>query len=1099
MLIYRAKQKKKKSMSLEEISTIDVESQINKKDIGFDISVEKSYHHQSEYTGTTLRPSVSRNPSLVIQYRTLSISSQNRREGSIRSVRSRISSRYDETENFLEKLDFHKKDAKVICQALNVDPTHGLQESVALSRLQRDGKNILSQKRQNYFWKLFKYLFGGFCTILWIGVVVFFICWRPPLSNPASSTNLALAILVVIVIILQATFSAFQDWSTSRIMNSILDLLPTETVLYRDGTIVRKPASELVVGDIVVLQLGDKVPGDMRLIEASEDLKFDRAILTGESEEVEGTSQICEADSFLEASNIALMGTHVTNGHAKGVVVLTGNRSVIGRISKLTANEKQESTLIQKEITRFIFIICTLTVILITVIATVWGAWLHRDHYKFIKVVGLLDNLMGCVVAFIPEGMPVAVTLTLSLVARRMKAVDVLPKSLSTVETLGCISVLCSDKTGTLTQNRMSVALVGFADKEMTSDEARENLISSILAKSGNIQLTGETAIEQLHRASLFCNDAKFEGNDTLPINDRAISGNATDSAILRFAENMLSSSNYSSQLQLVHSIPFNSVNKWMLSAYRDIEKTDNADSLHVFVKGAPDILLKSCSSYWSAKTNDVREIDDSIRSRFEEIQESYSRRGQRVIALCSRRYFPENNVGTNEFNNEIGSQTFDGLTIIGMVGIIDPPRPEIKQTVADCRRAGIRFFMVTGDFRLTAAAIAKQVGIITTAYEPDTMVEVQGRLRTGEKYTQESLLNQSLVLEGKDLIGISDNSWDIICCYEEIVFSRTTPEQKLAIVDAFKSRDCVVAVTGDGVNDAPALKAANVGVAIGGGSDVAMEAADLILLGSFASISEGIRLGRLVFQNLQKVISYLLPAGSWSEIFPVLSNVFLGVPLPLSSFLMIIICVFTDLAQCLCIIMEKDEFDLLTLKPRNHKKDHLINLKIYLQSYLFIGTMEMVTSHSMFFFYMYKYAGIPPSGLFLAFEKYTAGYYGYSQKELDNFLSTGQSIYFVTLVILQWGNLLSIRNRRMSIIQADPIRKKRRNPWIPLGMITALIIAIFVTEVNGIQNLFGTAKVPLEFWFIPIPLALGILCADEMRKLIVRNFPKSFFAKLAW
>lgn len=213
----------------------------------------------------------------------------------------------------------------------------------------------------------------------------------------------------------------------------------------------------------------------------------------------------------------------------------------------------------------------------------------------------------------------------------------------------------------------------------------------------------------------------------------------------------------------------------------------------------------------------------------------------------------------------------------------------------------------------------------------------------------------------------------------------------------------------------------------------------------------------------------------------------------------MIIICVFTDLFLSLSLIMEKEEFDLMSLPPRNHKKDHLITLRIYAQAYLFTGFMETTTAHAMFFLYMWKYAGIPARDLFFVFEKYTDGFYGYTQDELNNFNLTGQCVYFVTVVILQWGNILSIRNRRLSIVEADPFTKKRRNPWLILSMLISLAIAIFVTEVPGIQQLFGTASVPLEFWFIPIPLAIGILVMDEIRKLLVRLFPGGPIAKIAW
>jgi sodium/potassium-transporting ATPase subunit alpha len=230
-----------------------------------------------------------------------------------------------------------------------------------------------------------------------------------------------------------------------------------------------------------------------------------------------------------------------------------------------------------------------------------------------------------------------------------------------------------------------------------------------------------------------------------------------------------------------------------------------------------------------------------------------------------------------------------------------------------------------------------------------------------------------------------------------------------------------------------------------------------------------------------------------------VLVNVFFGVPLPLSSFLMIIICVFTDLFVSLALIMEKEEFDLLNLPPRNHKKDHLINLKIYGQSYLFIGVMETLCAHAMFFLYYWRHARIPIRSLFFAFQKYSDGFYGYTEAELTHFNVVGQSVYFVTLVILQWGNVLSIRNKRLSIVQADPVTKKRRNPYLIPAALTAFVIAVFVTEEPGLQSLFGTGSVPIEFWLIPIPLALGILVADEVRKLIVRNWPTGPLAKIAW
>jgi sodium/potassium-transporting ATPase subunit alpha len=1045
---------------------------------------------RSRDTIRSTRSNTQGNPTagIPIEFRTISIQITESKHATeeVLKAREKKENKDQANKDYFESLDFHIINSDKLCQEFNVDFRSGLSASSAATRLQRDGKNVIAHHRENYLKKIFWYVFGGFCSVLWVGVIIFFLCWRP-LSSPPSVTNLALAILVIIVIVLQASFSAFQDWSTKRVMNSILDLLPSEALVLRDGNQIRIPSTDLVAGDIVYISIGNKVPADMRIIQSSGDVRFDRSVLTGESDEVEGATDYTD-ENFLETRNIAMMGTSVTNGNAIGVVVLTGGRSVMGRIATITAGVKEKPTLIQKEISRFVTIIVTLTVVLASLILFTWAGWLRVDHFAFMNVVAMLNDVMGCVVAFIPEGMPVAVALTLMMVAKRMKQANILPKGLATVETLGCVNIICSDKTGTLTQNKMFVRSLGLVDQEFNLND----LVSQQNSAPDSAALDG------LLRGSVLCNDAFFDPTTmSLPVNERDINGNATDAAVLRFAETLRSEGRKQlAQYERVHQIAFNSKNKWMLTLHKDpsLEKGYLA-----YVKGAPDVLLPKCTSFFSGLHGEVRELDEEAKKHFSDFQAKLSRRAERVIVLCQRHYTPRTTIGSNDFNDEILAECVQNLTVVGIYGIIDPPRPETAQTVAACRRAGVRFFMVTGDFGLTAAAIAKDIGIFTGTAEPDAVSDMDLVPSDSENEKGALRSRRSLLIEGSQISSLGQEHWDAICEYEEIVFARTTPEQKLRIVNELKARDNVVAVTGDGVNDAPALRAADIGIAVVSGSDVAIEASDLVLLDKFDSIVEAIRLGRLVFQNLQKVIAYLLPAGSWSEIWPVLMNVFFGVPLPLSSFLMIIICVFTDLFCSLSLIMEKEEFDLLSLPPRNHKKNHLINFKIYGQSYLFIGVMEAFCAHSMFFLYMWRTAGIPFSSLVFAFEKYADGFYGYSEAELTHFNSVGQCVYFVTLVILQWGNILSVRSKRMSILQADPIRKKRRNPWLPLAMLVALVIAIFVTEVPGIQTLFGTASVPLGYWFIPLALALGILLMDELRKLLVRVFPKGPIAKISW
>ncbi|KAH6646685.1 hypothetical protein BKA67DRAFT_524426 [Truncatella angustata] len=1025
-----------------------------------------------------------------IEYRTLSIQvSESRRVGDGLTTKEALPQKEDQ--EYFANLNFHELDVTQICQQLNVAQDQGLSNTAANNRLKRDGANTLPHPKSNYTKKILMYIFGGFCSVLWVGVIVFFLCWQP-LSNPPSAQNLALAVLILIVIFLQAGFSAFQDWSTRKTMQSILDLLPSETLVMRDGEIKKLPATDLVSGDIVHLKIGNRIPADMRLLSHSGDIRFDRAVLTGESDEVEGTIDATE-ENILESRNIALMGTMVVNGSGVGVVILTGPRSVMGRIAHATAHAPERATLIQKEIWRFVYIIVFCTVVLVLLIAFTWLGWLRRDHPGFMSVVSMLTNAMASVVAFIPEGMPVGVALTLMMVARRMKAVNILPKGLSTVETLGCVNVICSDKTGTLTQNKMHVESSAFLDRPFTDADFRHELM----------QKTPRPGFLAVHEASVLCNDASFDAASLhLPVREREVQGNATDAAVLRFAANGRDEQSLKASHPRAFEIPFNSKSKWMLTLHHVMRYGEQSGKYRMFVKGAPDVLFPACTKFWSHNRNSISPLDAAGRSAFKAYQDRLSRNAERVIVLCEKEISPANKLGTNAFSDEVAQSAIQDLTIIGILGITDPPRAETKDTVAEARRAGARFFMVTGDYGLTAAAIARNVGIFTGSAEPDTIETIRSAMPSSEEEKQQRQLHdqhRSLLLEGPSIGSLTSEHWDVVCDYDEIVFARTTPEQKLRIVEELRGHGNCVAVTGDGVNDAPALRAADVGVAIVTGSDVAIEAADLVLLDKFDSIIEAIRMGRLTFQNLQKVIAYLLPAGSWSEIWPVLVNLFFGVPLPLSAFLMIIICVFTDLFLALSLIMEKEEFDLMSLPPRNHKKDHLITLRIYAQAYIFTGFMETTIAHAMFFLYMWKYAGMSVKDLFFAFEGYTEGFHGYTQDELTNFNVTGQCVYFVTLVILQWGNILSIRNRRLSIVEADPVTKKRRNPWLLLSMLISLVIAIFVTEVPGIQKLFGTASVPLEFWFIPIPLALGILVMDEIRKLLVRIFPNGPIAKIAW
>ncbi|KAK0959900.1 hypothetical protein LTR91_020583, partial [Friedmanniomyces endolithicus] len=449
------------------------------------------------------------------------------------------------------------------------------------------------------------------------------------------------------------------------------------------------------------------------------------------------------------------------------------------------------------------------------------------------------------------------------------------------------------------------------------------------------------------------------------------------------------------------------------------------------------------------------------------------------------------------EYELDIMGRASTELILVGLIAIVDPPRAEIPEVVRILRGAGVRVFMVTGDFKLTAAAIAAECGIITQSQKniedvtslafDDDYLESAG---IEKSHDHSELRTHSIVLSGADLETLDDSQWNKLCRYDEIVFARTTPEHKLRIVKELQKRELTVGMTGDGVNDAPSLKQADVGIAMGSGSDVALEAADMVLLDSFAAIVEAVRYGRVVYDNLKKTICYLLPAGSFSEFWPVITNVVFGLPQVLSSFLMIIICCFTDCAAATAIAYEKPEADVLMRPPRNAKKDRLVDWKLVLHAYGYIGMIETVCSFAMSYWYAQR-QGLTFSSLWFAFNNVTPN--GLSTDEVTAILNTASSIYFVNLVVMQWFNLFAVRTRRLSVLN------HRFNWYLPPAIIFALLVAILFLYVPEFYSVLGTSTVPVANWFLPMGFGTGVLLLDEGRKWLVRRYPRSLIAKMAW
>ncbi|KAF6760413.1 sodium-potassium ATPase [Ephemerocybe angulata] len=1043
---------------------------------------------------------------LPIEFRTLSIHVETRRSlDSNGQPKDPLKAAAKE----LISLEWHKISVDEVLQRQGVSPVTGLETVQAQRRLNLSGANTLSKPRSNLGKKILEWCLGGFGSLLLIGSIICFIAWKP-LGNPApQASNLALAIVLLLVLVLQAAFNAWQDFSTSRVMSSIKDMLPSNVTVRRDGVITQIAAHDLVPGDIVTISMGDKIPADMRLIETGNDLLFDRSVLTGESEALPGRVEMTDVN-FLETKNIALQGTHCVAGSGVGVVIQTGDRTVFGVIARLSNNPNTRLSTLQKEILRFVILIASLALSVALLIVILWAAWLRRSYPGYINVPTLLIDVVSVMVAFIPEGLPVAVTLSLAQVAHRLGKQKILCKTLSIIETLGSVNVLCSDKTGTLTQNIMHVQSVAISDAAYGAEEYKELVKSTSDSDKSN-------ALLQCAAVAAICNAAVYEegtaaaGSSPIAPAKRPILGNATDTAALRFSEDVLPAEGLLSQWKHVYHQSFNSKTKFMLQLSR-LSNTDtdpgrvapiaswdefHSSSILLTMKGAPEVLLPRCSYVLDPSGSGPVRITPEILRSLAAVQETWAREGQRVLLLA--RKVVNGDAHAHKSSEELADfaegESKDELIVVGLIGLTDPLKPDIKHTVSTCRKAGIRFFVVTGDHPTTAVSIAGQAGIITDPTDVHHVhnLDEETLEKEGTPGSEELTLDlpsvdkpSAIVLTGPELELLTESQIDRLCKYDEIVFARTTPEQKLRIVNDFQARGGIVAVTGDGVNDAPSLKAANCGIAMGMGSDVAREAADLILMGEFSSIIIGIEYGRLVFDNLKKSVLYLLPAGSFSELMPIIFNIVFGLPQMLSNIQMIIICVGTDVLPALSMCMEPPESGLLQRKPRNVKTDRLVDWKLLLHAYGFLGVLESLAAMSMSFWYLRR-KGVPFSNLFLGFGTWPG---------LDTeLLSKAQSVYFFTLVLMQWGNLFASRGRTLSIFKHHPGLNWRVVP----AAVLALGIGLFFSYVPWFQKIFLTRGVSVEHYFLPIAFGLALLSLDELRKYLVKKFPRGVLAKLAW
>ncbi|KAL1023655.1 hypothetical protein UPYG_G00044130 [Umbra pygmaea] len=825
--------------------------------------------------------------------------------------------------------------------------------------------------------------------------------------------------------------------------------------------------------DIVEVKGGDRIPADLRII-YSNACKVDNSSLTGESEPQFRSPEFTH-DNPLETRNIAFFSTNCVEGTARGIVINTGDHTIMGRIANLAMSLEVGQTPISIEIDHFIHIITAVAVFLgvtFLILSLIIGyGWLSSVIF-----------LIGIIVANVPEGLLATVTVCLTLTAKRMAKKNCLVKNLEAVETLGSTSTICSDKTGTLTQNRMTVAHMWF-DNHVHDADTTENQSGTTFDKSSDTWAA-------LARIAGLCNRAVFLAEQTnVPILRRDVAGDASEAALLKCIELCCGSvKDMREKHRTVAEIPFNSTNKYQLSIHKN--NTPGVSNHLLVMKGAPEKILDRCSTILIRGKE--QPLDDKMKESFQNAYEELGGMGERVLGFCHF-YLPDDQFPEGfAFDCEVMNFPTGNLCFIGLMSMIDPPRAAVPDAVNKCRGAGIKVIMVTGDHPITAKAIAKGVGIISEGNE--TVEDIAARLKIPVSEVDPRQA-KACVIHGGELKDMTPEQLDDTLKYHtEIVFARTSPQQKLIIVEGCQRQGAVVAVTGDGVNDSPALKKADIGVAMGiAGSDVSKQAADMILLDdNFASIVTGVEEGRLIFDNLKKSIAYTLTS-KIPEMSPFFFLIVGGVPLALGVVGILLIDLGTDMIPAISLAYEKAENDIMKRQPRNSKTDKLVNQRLISMAYGQIGMMQSACGFFTYFVVMGENGFHPLSllGVRLDWEnKYLNDMedsYGQqwtfeSRKVLE---FTCHTAYFASIVITQVADLLIVKTRKNSIVQQG-----MENRVLIFGMLTETALALFVSYCPGMDVALRLYPLKLLWWFTALPYALLIFVYDETRKYILRRNP---------
>lgn len=875
---------------------------------------------------------------------------------------------------------WHSIDDDELLKTFESDRKQGLSSSMIKQREEFFGKNRLKQKKKESKLKTFFLQFHSALIYILLGASSI-----TALLHEWIDSGVIFAVVIINVIV-----GYLQEVKAAEAIESLKNMMISEAKVIRDGKTINISSLDIVPGDIVLLESGSKVPADLRLIEVK-DLKADESMLTGESLPSEKHHTTLEKEITInDRSNMAFSGTYITYGRAKGIAVATANYTQLGKIATLIDQSKQIETPLTKKIDAFSKL---LLYVILVLAAFTFLAGILRDN-------SMIDTFMASValaVGAIPEGLPAAVTITLAIGVNRMASKNAIIRKLPAVETLGSVTTICSDKTGTLTQNKMTVTNIYCEGKYYTVEGSHDTLKGDFLSDNTKVTHFSETLYETL-KAGYLCNESYLvRKEDHVEVN-----GDPTEAALMVSAlKSDLDENTLEKNYERLDILPFESQNQYMLTLHLENESTRK----YLYIKGSVERVLQKC------------DIED--KSSILKVVEEYAGMGLRVLVLAKK----ETSSDTIK-----ESEIKDGFTFLGLQAMMDPPREEAIVAVKECLNAGINIMMITGDHAHTAFSIAKMISIIDENADFD-----------------------KVVLRGIDILHLNDEELKEKVASVK-VFARVEPEQKLRIVNALQARGEIIAMTGDGVNDAPALKQADIGIAMGkGGTEVAKEASDMVLSDdNFQSIANAVKEGRNVFDNLVKFITWTLPT-NLGEGLVILLAIMLGMTLPILPVQILWINMSTAILLGLMLVFEPKEKNIMERSPQDPKQP-ILTKTIVIQM-LLVGFYMLLTSYTMFNYYINQ---------------------GYS-------IEYARTIAVNIFVFTELFYLFSCKQLQLSIFKTDLLNNK----FLLLGVSAMILFQIAFTHLGVMNTLFESEPLELMTWIHILAVSVCVIFLIEIKMLI--------------